>query len=108
MQTQERRSASRIALSSKGYAILDNKDIDLTTHNISLGGALVEFAVPQQLQEGMAIRVSLDFGFKGQAIICHAMTGDTALFGLKFDRFEHASHLMLGYNLMNLQERALR
>ena len=104
MQTQERRHTSRISLPSKGYAMLGNRDIDLTAHNISLGGSLVEFAAPLNLSKGMAIRVSLDLGFKGQAIICHAATGDASVYGLKFDLFDHASHLMLGSHLLNYRE----
>ena len=104
MQPQERRSTSRIPLSSKGYAILDNNDIDLTTHNISLGGALVEFAMNHHLREGMAIRVSLDFGFMGQAVVCHATADNSTLCGLKFDHFDHASNLMLGNNILNHRE----
>jgi hypothetical protein len=101
MQAQERRSNRRVSLSSKGYAILGSNDIDLTTHNISLGGTLVEFAAAHHLMEGMAIRVSLDFGFMGQAFVCHATTDNTTLCGLKFDHFDHASNLMLGNNLLN-------
>jgi len=101
MQTQERRSNSRISLSSKGYAVLDSNDIGLITHNISLGGSLVEFDAPHKLREGMTIRVSLDFGFIGQAVVCHATTDNTTLCGLKFDRFDHASNLMLGNNILN-------
>jgi hypothetical protein len=107
MQTQERRSNSRISLSSKGYAILDSDDIDLTTHNISLGGSLVEFAASHHLlREGMAIRVSLDFGFMGQAVVCHTLTDSTTLYGLKFDHFDHASNFMLGNNILNYKEAA--
>jgi hypothetical protein len=101
MRPQERRSNSRVSLSSKGYAILNDNNFDLTTHNISLGGVLVEFFTHHHLREGMAIRLSLDFGFMGQAVVCHTTTDNTTLCGLKFDHFEHASNLMLGNNILN-------
>lgn len=106
MQNRERRRTSRISLSSKGYAIVDSNEIDLTAHNISLGGTLVEFAASHNLSKGMAIRISLDFGFMGKAVICHATTDTTTLYGLRFDHFDHASNLMLGNNILNHREAA--
>ena len=105
MQTQERRNSRRVPIFSKGVAILAGDDVALTTHDVSLGGALVKFSAPHTLKAGTAIQLSLDVGFIGQSTVCRVITNnDPTLCGLKFDDINHASYLRLGINILNYQK----
>ena len=86
MHVQERRSTSRLPLTSKGYAILNGIDLDLKTHDISPKGALVEFASHYSIREGMKLRVHLDACLVRMAVVCRIVTGNSrTLFALKFE-----------------------
>lgn len=98
MYAQERRASRRIPFSSRGCVILNGVDVDIRTHDISLGGALVEFdtAFPP-VTEGMKLRVYLNAGFIGRAIVCRIIASrNCMLCGLKFDRFDFRTDQMLG------------
>lgn len=86
MHAQERRRASRSPSTSKGYAILNGIDLDIRTHDISPMGALVEFASPYAIREGMKLRVHLDACHVRMAVVCRTTTGNSrTLFALKFE-----------------------
>jgi hypothetical protein len=93
---QERRSTERFPLRSKGCTIFNGDNLDLRTHDVSLGGTLVEFVSPCSITEGAKLRLYLDIGFVGRAVVCRVITYDNGtLFGLKFDRFDFYSDLVL-------------
>ena len=86
MHIQERRSTSRLPLSSKGYAILNGIDLDLKTHDVSTKGALVEFFAPYSIRKGVKLRVHLNPGFIGMAVVCRVIPGNgRILLALEFD-----------------------
>ena len=86
MHIPERRSARRHPSSSRGYVILNGVDLDLRTHDISSGGALVEFTSSCSIREGLKLSVHLDIGYVGTAVVCRAVAdNDRALFALKFE-----------------------
>ncbi len=96
MHMQERRSADRFPLNSTGCAIINGSNIDLQTHDISQGGALVEFAAAPSLKKGARLRVRLNVGFIGRAVICRVATrNNRTLYSLRFDRFDFHSDLAL-------------
>lgn len=79
-----------------GCAIINGCNIDLKTHDISQGGALVEFATPPSLKTGMPLRLQLNIGFVGKAVVCRVTTRDKrTLYSLKFERFDFYSDLLL-------------
>lgn len=86
MHVQERRSANRYLSSSKGYVILNGVDLDLKAHDISSGGALVEFASRYAIREGAKLRIHLDIGYAGTAVVCRTVAhDDRVLFALQFE-----------------------
>jgi hypothetical protein len=96
MQIQERRSANRFSLDSQGCAIIGGSNVDLKTHDVSQGGALVEFVSPSALKKGTRLRLHLNVGFVGKAIVCRVNTRDNrTLYSLKFERFDFYSDLVL-------------
>lgn len=96
MHMQERRNNKRFLLDSSGCAIINGSNVDLKTCDVSQGGALVEFAAPPALKKGMRLRVRLNIGFIGRAIVCRINTRDNrTLYSLKFDRFDFYSDLVL-------------
>ena len=96
MHIQERRDAPRFPLDSTGCAIINGSNVDLTTHDVSQGGALVEFLAAPSLKKGMKLRVHLNIGFIGRAIVCRVNTrNNRTLYSLKFDRFDFYSDLAL-------------
>lgn len=96
MHIQERRSSNRFPVNSTGCAIINGSNVDLLTHDISLGGALVEFLVSPSLKKGTRLRVHLNVGFVGRAIVSRVNTRDNRiLYSLKFDRFDFYSDLVL-------------
>jgi hypothetical protein len=105
MYAQERRTSRRIPLSSKGCVIINGVDVDIRTHDLSLGGALVEFdAAFPPVTEGMKLRVYLNAGFIGRAIVCRTIASKSCtLFGLKFDRFDFRTDQMLGAFIVGLE-----
>ncbi len=96
MHIQERRAAPRFPLDSTGCAIINGSNVDLKTHDVSQGGALVEFVALTSLKKGTKLRVRLNIGFIGRAIICRVNTSNNCtLYSLKFDRFDFYSDLVL-------------
>lgn len=96
MHIQERRSTNRFSLESQGCAIIKGRNVDLKTHDVSQGGALVEFVTPSSLKKGTRLRIHLSVGFVGRAIVCRVNTRDNrTLYSLKFDRFDFYSDLVL-------------
>lgn len=96
MQQQERRGADRFFLDIQGYAIIKGSNVALKTHDVSQGGALVEFVTPSPLENGTRLRIHLKLGFVGRAIVCWVKTSDSrTVYGLKFDRFDFYSDLVL-------------
>jgi hypothetical protein len=96
MHIQERRSADRFSMDSTGCAIIDGSNVDLKTHDVSLGGALVEFIAPLSLKKGARLRIHLTIGFIGRATICRINSRNSrTLYSLKFDRFDFYSDLVL-------------
>lgn len=86
MLIQERRSDSRHLSSAKGYVILNGVDLDLKAHDISSGGALVEFYSACSIRAGMKFRIHLDIGYVGTAVVCRAIADNgPALFALQFE-----------------------
>lgn len=105
MYAQERRAFRRIPFGSKGCVILNGVDVDIKTHDISLGGALVEFdATCTHITEGMKLRVYLNAGFIGRAIVCRMIASkNCVLCGLKFDRFDFRTDRMLDAFIVGLE-----
>lgn len=96
MHMQERRNANRFPLNATGCAIINGSNVDLLTHDVSQGGALVEFAGIHFLKNGTKLRVQLNIGFTGRAIVCRVNTSNNrTLYSLKFDRFDFYSDLVL-------------
>jgi hypothetical protein len=105
MDIQERRSAKRFPLELKGSVFINGINIDLKTHDVSLGGTLVEFVTPSSLKGATKVRVRLNIGFSGRAIVCRVNTHDNCtLHGLKFDRFDFYSDLVLNAYLVQHQQ----
>ena len=94
MHIQERRNTKRFLLELQGYAIINGSNIDLKTHDVSQGGALVKLVTHTLLKNGTKILVRFNIGFMGRAIVCRLNTRD-ALYSLKFDRFDSYSDLIL-------------
>ena len=96
MQIQERRNANRFSVESAGCAIINGNNIDLKTFDVSQGGTLVEFVTPTPLKKGTRLRVHLNVGFVGRAVVCRINThNNRTSYGLKFDRFDFYSDLVL-------------
>jgi hypothetical protein len=91
---------------SAGCAIINGDNVDLRTLDISQGGALVEMVTPASLKEGSRLRVHLNVGFVGRAIVCRINHHhNRILYGLKFDRFDFYSDLVLSaYFVKNQQQ----
>lgn len=97
MHRQERRSAERYLLDTRGCAIIDGSNVDLRTYDVSQGGAQVEFLTPHSLKVGTKLRVRLNIGFIGRAIVCRVdKRNSRTTYGLRFDRFDFHSDLALG------------
>ncbi len=93
MQVTERRKNPRSPLHSRGYATLDGTRIPLKTHDVSLGGSLVELESSPELEEGAKIDVRLEIGFDVKARVCRitrAQNGNL-LIGLIFDKLDFSS-----------------
>jgi hypothetical protein len=68
----------------------------MKTHDVSQGGALVEFVTPTTLEKGARLCIHLNVGFVGRAIVCRVNARDSCtLYSLKFDRFDFYSDLVL-------------
>jgi len=101
MHIQERRNAHRYPLDIKGCVIINGRNVDLEVHDVSLGGASVKFAAPISLKKGTRLRILLNIGFVGRASICWInASNNCTLYGLKFDRFDFYSDLVLGAYLV--------
>lgn len=96
MPVQERRDAQRFPMALSGCAVINGNCVDIKTQDVSQGGALVKFVTHTFLKTGTKLLVRLNFGFLGRAIICRIASRDNrALYGLKFDRFDSYSDLLL-------------
>jgi hypothetical protein len=96
MHIQEQRSSNRFPVESTGCAIINGSNVDLKTHDVSQGGALVEFLSLTSLKKGMKLRICLTIGFTGRAIVCRVNTrNNRTLYSLVFDRFDFYSDLAL-------------
>ena len=96
MVNQERRRNKRFPLTVPGYAIINGSSVDLATHDISQDGALVQLNVRIALRSKSKLLVRLNIGFMGLAKICRLETlAHHTLYGLKFERFDHHSDLLL-------------
>lgn len=96
MHIHERRIGNRFPLKLQGNAIIRGHHFDLTTHDVSQGGALVKFFTSSSLQKGTKINIRLNIGFIGRALICRINTHDNCdLYSVKFDRFDSFSDLLL-------------
>jgi hypothetical protein len=99
MHIQDRRRAKRFPLDLSGCMVVNGSTVGLKIRDISLSGALVEFAVPQLLEQDAELHVRLYLGFSGVARVCRAGARDgRILYGIKFDRFDYYSdHLLDAY-----------
>ena len=96
MHIHERRIGTRFPLELKGYAIINGSNVDLKTHDVSQGGALVKLVTHTLLKNGTRLLIRLNIGFMGRAIISRNNThGNCTLYSLKFDRFDFYSDLIL-------------
>ncbi len=96
MHSEERRSSRRFAVDMTGCAIINGRNVGLRTHDLSLGGALVEFASAPSLEVGTRVRILLDIGFMARASVCWIKTlNDVVSYGLSFNRFDCHSDLLL-------------
>lgn len=109
MNVLDRRNYSRLPFSSKGCVIVDGVDVDIWTHDISHGGALVEFiSAFANVTEGMELPVYLNVGFIGKATVCRTVgSNNCVLYGLRFDRFDFRTSEVLGAFISRLKEAPL-
>jgi len=96
MHIEERRSSRRFSLDLTGCAIVNGKNVGLKTHDLSLGGALIEFPSAAPLKAGTRLRILLNIGFMARASICRINTlNDRVLYAIRFHRFDCHSDLLL-------------
>ncbi len=104
MHNEERRSSRRFAMDVTGCAIINGRNVALKTRDLSLGGALVEFASAASLKTGTGLRILLNIGFMARASICRVSTlDDGVLYGLRFSRFDCHSDLLLNAYFVQLE-----
>lgn len=104
MHSEERRTSRRFGLDLTGCAIINGKNVALKTHDLSLQGALVEFAPTTSLEIGTALRILLNIGFIARASVCRIDTlNDGILYGLRFTRFDCHSDLLLSAYFVQLE-----
>jgi hypothetical protein len=96
MNLHERRRNKRAALALRGHAIVHGVSFDLETLDVSQCGALVKLAGHNVLKKRTKLLVRFDIGFMGRGVICWLQTlPHGTLYGLKFERFDHHSDLLL-------------
>lgn len=94
--SHERRGAKRFPLELCGYAIINGDAVQLRTHDISQGGSLLQIDMDVPLEIGSNLLVRLDVPMKGKAVICRVIAnGQYILYGVRFDRFDFHSDLIL-------------
>ncbi len=105
MNIPERRCFRRFPFASNGCVMVNGVDVDIRTHDISQGGALVEFnTAPHLVADGMSFPVYLNAGFIGSATVCQrAVSKNCVLYGLKFDRFDFRTGQVLAEFLVRLE-----
>lgn len=92
----ERRQTVRSPFHSSGFALLDGQRLDFKTHDVSLGGSLVELADPVALDAGMQLDLHLLAGFGARARVCWSKSdaNGKTMVGFKFEKLDFSeSHL---------------
>ena len=94
MQVTERRKNPRSPLHSRGFAMVDGIRIGLKTHDVSLGGSLIELESTPELSEGANIDLRLEIGFDVKARVCRIMRAPNGnlMIGLIFDKLDFSSN----------------
>ncbi len=94
MQVTERRKNPRSPLHSRGFAVLDGIRVNLKTHDVSLGGSLIELEEAPHLAEGASIDVRLEIGFDVKARICRISKSENGklMIGLIFDKLDFSAN----------------
>ncbi|MBY0577967.1 MAG: PilZ domain-containing protein [Burkholderiales bacterium] len=94
MQVTERRKNPRSPLHSRGFAMMDGIRVNLKTHDVSLGGSLVELEDPPELEEGSTIDVRLEIGFDVKARVCRVSktANGNLMIGLIFDKLDFSAN----------------
>jgi hypothetical protein len=90
----EKRQTRRTPFHTGGYAVLEGTRIDFKTHDVSLGGSLVELEHGEPLQPGMPLDVRLNAGFGARARVCWAGRGadGKTLVGIKFEQLDFSEY----------------
>lgn len=74
--------------------MLDGIKVNLKTHDVSLGGSLVELENAPPLEEGRSIDVRLEIGFDVKARICRISRSEDGglMIGLIFDKLDFSAN----------------
>lgn len=74
--------------------MLDGIRVNLKTHDVSLGGSLVELENPPPIEEGLSIDVRLEIGFDVKARICRISKSENGnlMIGLIFDKLDFSAN----------------
>ena len=108
MAARERRGAQRVPLELQGYAIINGSVVGLRTRDISQSGGLLRLATDTPLHSGTRLLVRLDMRLRGMAAICRVSgQGRCALYGVRFDRFDAHSDLILLAYLVRYEQNLL-
>jgi len=93
-KNQERRQTPRTPFHTGGYALLEGMRVAFQTHDVSLGGSLMELDHDQPLQPGMPLDVRLNAGFGARARVCWAGRGAAGktLVGIKFEQLDFSDY----------------
>jgi len=93
-KNQERRQTPRTPFHTGGYALLEGLRVEFQTHDVSLGGSLMELDGDLPLQPGMPVDVRLNAGFGARARVCWAGRGANGktLVGIKFEQLDFSEY----------------
>ena len=74
--------------------MFDGNRINLKTHDVSLGGSLVEFENPPPIEQGTSIEVRLEIGFDVKARVCRISqtANGNLMIGLIFDKLDFSAN----------------
>jgi hypothetical protein len=92
----ERRQTIRSPFHSSGFAMLNGERLDFKTHDVSLGGSLVELDHQLPLEAGTELDLHLIAGFGARARVCWSSRDDSGktMVGFKFEKLDFSeSHL---------------
>jgi hypothetical protein len=91
---QERRQTPRTPFHTGGYALLEGMRVEFQTHDVSLGGSLMELDRDLPLQPGMPLDVRLNAGFGARARVCWAGRGAAGktMVGIKFEQLDFSEY----------------